>query len=394
MRHAYTCGLLLWAAAGVAVAQGPSPELREIAGKIEEMKRQTRDPLREQIEKRREALKNEADLKNLLLVVENAQKAYDALVATDAEIAAAKKAAEAAAQALPETINARMAADPNMRTMIEEMAAARGRDSGADKEKEDLRRQLEKAREQLRSSPIILQYREVYQQAEKAYYELPQTHPTFLAARKAIEAAQKALQARIETLPEKKALDAANRAYGELRQNSPEIAQSRQVREDARVAYEKALDQMVKADPNAIAVQARLDEIDIQEELAQAQQRSLQEELAAAREELQKSDPEVVKARKAQEEAQAKFQDVMRERAGAEAKALADAKVLFDKQLSEKMTIDPLLLNLQDRLQKAEKEIADLFEKQRELYRQQQEGRRGEGRGEGRGPGGRERRGG
>jgi chromosome segregation ATPase len=266
-------------------------------------------------------------------------------------------------------IKTRLAEDPNVQALERDLAAARAMDGQLSKEEDALKKQLYKLRDEVKSTPEVQQAREAAQQAEQAYYNMPRTHPKFVAAQQAIRDAQQALQARIRDLPEKKALDAAQRAYAELRNNSPEIRQAREAREAARQAYEQAIEHAIRTSAQGAAITRRLEEIDEQDELAEAQQRSIQEDLERVRSEAQKADPEIAKAQKAYSEAHAKYKQVMQERAGDEAKALAEARQDLGKRLHDKMTTDATILDLQDRLKKVEQEINALYGQQRELYR-------------------------
>jgi len=371
--------LLLVSAAFGASESEYHAKSRELSQQMEAIRRERRDPLREKIEQRRRTLRDQVDLKDLHAAIANAQQVYDALVANDEAIRAARKAAEAAEKALPEITRLRLAQDPNISAMQAEYDEARKREESLQKEEQDLRRQFDRLRSKLReSSPDIKAAREAYQQAEKAYYDLPKTHPRFVAARQAVEDAQKALNERIKTLPEKRALDAAQEFYAELRQKDPAVLQARQARDAARKYYEDMTDHVLRTDPNGAAIQQRLDEIDEEDELAEAQQFGLREALNRARQEAEKTDPEILAARKEYEQARSAHHQVLAKRAGAEARILADAKSTLERRLGKKAALDPILLDLQDKLKKAEEEMEALNRRRQELYRAYHEKRRRE----------------
>ena len=171
-------------------------------------------------------------------------------------------------------------------------------------------------------------------------------------------------------------MESPQKAYAEMRQSGPEIAQARAARDAARKYYDEMAEHVLRTDPNGAAMQQRLDEIDEEDELAQAQQRGLAEEIAAVRQAVEKADSEIVAARKEYEQARAKHDEVMKKRSGAEAKMLADAKDALEKRLRDKAATDPMLLSLQEQLQKAEDEINALGRRRQELYREHEGKRR------------------
>ena len=353
-------------------SQEMSAEAKALYEKTEQHKRTVRDPLRQKVAERRQALSQEADLKNLHFLIEKARKAYETAMATDEEIVAARQAEKATEKALADTVKARLAGDPKLLAIENEIKTAGEAKQQLDAEGDRLKRELEKLRDQLRKTPQIQQASQAYETAQQAYYNVPHKHPKFVAARQAMENAEKALQEMIKNLPETKAVEQAKKAYNDLRYNSPEIKQARQAREDARDAYEKLLDYAVRANQRGAAVYRRLEEIEQRETEAEAMREGLREDLYELRGSVEKEDPLIVEARKAYEQAHAKYKETSARRTAAEQKALDSARRDLAERLEKKTKLDPILMDLMDRLRKAEKECDDLYAK----YRAARESRR------------------
>lgn len=346
-------------------SQEMSAEAKAFYEKREEYKRTVRDPLRQKIEERRQALSQEADLKNINFLIEKARKAYEAVMASDPEILAAREAEKAAEKALADTVKAQLEGNTKLQAIESEIKAAGAADQQFDAEGDQLKKEIEKIREELRKSPEIQQARQAYESAQQAYYDVPNKHPRFIAARQAMEAAQRAFDERVKNLPEAKALEQAKKFYSDLRYNSPEIKQARQAREDAQQAYEKLLDHAVRSSERGAALYQRLEAVELKEAEAEAMREGLKEELYELRRSVEKEDPVIAEARKACEQAQAKHKEVLAQRTAAEQKALAGAQKDLAERLANKMKLDPILMDLMDRLKKAEKECDDLYAKYR-----------------------------
>ncbi len=346
-------------------SQQMSAEAKALYEKREQYKRTVRDPLRQKVAERRQTLSQEADLKNLHFFIEKAQKAYETVMATDEEIVAARQAEKATEKALADTVKAQLAGDPKLQAIESEIKAAGEAKQQLDAEGDRLKKELEKIRDELKKTPEIQQARQAYESAQQAYYNVPYKHPKFVAARKAMQNAEKTLQERIKNLPEVKALEQAKKAYNDLRYNSPEIKQARQARDDARDAYEKLLDYAVRASQAGAALYRRLEEIEQRETEAEAMREGLREEVHEVRRSVEKADPVIVEARRAYEQAHAKYKETSTRRTAAEQKALASARGDLEKRVGKKMKLDPILLDLMDRLGKAEKECDDLYAKYR-----------------------------
>ena len=340
---------------------GPNAEAKAILAKREQHKREVRDPLRQKVAQRRQALSQEADLKNLHFLIARAQKAYDAVMATDREIVAAREAQQAAEKALAGTVKAQLAGNPQLQAIEGEIEAARAADKQLNAQESQLEKALGKVRELLTTSPEVQQARQAYESAQKAYYDLPNRHPKFIAARKAVTAAQKALDERIRNLPERKALDQARKTYTDLRHSSPEIQQARQARDEVRQAYEEAIDQAVRTSQSGAAIHRQLEEVRQKRAEAQAMREGFGEDLYKIRRSIEKSNAVIAQARRAYEQAHAKCAKVSVERAADEQKALANARRELAERVRRKMTMDPILLDLMDRLKKAEKVCKDLM---------------------------------
>jgi len=353
--------------AGPAHADGPSAEAKAILAKRERYKREVRDPLRQKVAERRQALSREADLKDLRFFIAKAQKAYDAVLATDPEILAARKAQQAAEKAMAETIKARLAGNPKLQAIKSEIEAARAADKQLDAREGELERALAKVREQLTASPDLQQARAAYESAQQAYHDLPNRNPKFVAAREAVKNAQKALAEAIRNLPEQKLLVQARKAYADLRLNSPEIHQARRARDEARQAYEQAIDRAVRASPAGAAIHRQLEEVRQKRVEAQAMREGFGEDLHEIRGAFQQADEIIVKVQRASQKAQAKYRQVLAERTADEQKALADARRDLAARVGRKMTLDPILLDLMDRLNKAEKTCEDFKAQYRQV---------------------------
>lgn len=346
-------------------SQEMSAEAKAFYEKREQYRRTVRDPLRQKIEERRRALSQEVDLKDINFLIEKAQKAYEAEMASDPEILAARQAEKAAEKALADTVKAQLEGNTRLRAIESEIKEAGAANQQVEAEGDQLKKELEKIREELRKSPEIQQARQAYESAQQVYYDVPSKHPRFVAARQTMEAAQRAFEERVKDLPEAKALEQARKAYNDLRYNSPEIKQARQAREDAREAYEKLLDHAVRSSERGAAVYERLEAIERKEAETEAMREGLREELDELRRSVEKEDPVIVEARKACEQAQAKYKEVSAGRTAAEQKALAGAQRDLAERLAKKMKLDPILMDLMDRLKTAEKECDDLYAKYR-----------------------------
>jgi chromosome segregation ATPase len=358
--------LLLAALAHAASAQ-PSDEARGILEKRAQLKRTVRDPLEAQIQKRREALAAEVDLKDLRFLVEKAEKAYETRMATDPEITAARKAREAAEKSLPAIVEKQLAENPRLAAIQKDLAEVHEVRPKLAARRQEIMRTLQAARSEVASLPEVRQAQQASQDAARAYIDLPRTHPKFLAAQRAVDAAQKALAERIRNLPETQALERAQAALADLRRNSPEITQARKARDDAREAYLAKLDEAVRTSEKGAAAQEQLDELEQREIEVQAQQMGLNQELHEVRRSVETSDPAIVEARRAGEQARQDYERLVRERAGQEQNALAEARQAFEARLRAKMELDVVLQEMQDRLTKVDQQLAELQQQFRAL---------------------------
>ena len=350
---------LLLPAGATAVGQGqePSAEAKALIQKIEDLKRTTREPLREQIEHRREALAKEADVNALRADLEGAQKALDARGATDPAIVEARKSEAAAAKAVGEAVQARLTGHPKLQTVTKELDELKTSRPQLEADQQEAHRQFTALRTELESSAELEKFRHALDDAEQALRSLPEMDPRMVAARKASEDARKALEEKIKTLPEKKAFDEAAKAYDDLLRNSPDLAQARQARQDARAAFQQKLDQLLRADPRGAEAAKKVEQLEQRQAEAEAQRSALEEEAYALRREIEKNDPAVLVAREAHEQAQAKLKQALADHAPDEQKALDAAKAALQKKLTEKAADDLVMQELQDRLAKAQKEI-------------------------------------
>jgi len=364
-----TSAVLLLAAlahANVGAAQ-PSDEARAILEKRAQIRRTVRDPLEAQIRKRREALAAEVDLKDLRFLVEKAQKAYETRMATDPEIAAARKAKEAAEKSLPAIVEKQLAENPRLAAIQRDLAEVHEVRPKLAARRQEILRTLQAVRSEVAALPEVRQAQQASRDAARAYVDLPRTHPKFLAAQQAVDAARKALAERIRNLPETKALERAEAALADLRHNSPEITQARKARDDAREAYLAKLDEAVRTSEKGAAAQRQLDELEQREIEVQAQQMGLNQELHEVRRSVETSDPAIVEARRANEQARQKYERLVRERTRQEQKALAEARQAFEARLRAKMELDVVLQEMQDRLTKVDQQLAELQQQLRSL---------------------------
>jgi chromosome segregation ATPase len=364
-QRAWTICLALLLPAGVTAvgqAQEASTEAKALIQKIEDLKRATREPLREQIEHRREALAKEADTNALRADLEGAQKAMDARSATAPAIVEARKAEAAAAKAVPEAVRARLGAHPKLQTVTKELDELKTSRPQLEADQQDAHRQLAAIRGEVESSPELEKYRQALEDADQAFRSLPEMDPRMVAARKASEDARRALEEKIKSLPEKKAFDEAAKAYDDLLRNSPELAQARQARQDARAAMQQRLEQLLRADPRGAEAVRRVEQLEQRQAEAEAQLNALEEEAYAVRREIERNDPAVLLAREAREQAQAKVAQALADHAPDEQKALESAKAALQKKLADKATEDLVMQELQARLAKAQKEIDALHE--------------------------------
>jgi len=351
--------------AAPARSQEMSAEAKAFYEKREQYRRTVRDPLRQKVAERRQVLSQEADLKNLHFLIEKARKAYDAIVAGDPEIVAAREAEEAAQKALKDVTEAQLAANADIQAVKAQIETAKEAQRRWDSEGDKLQREIEKFRQEMSKSPEVQEAKRAYEAAQRAYYEIPQKHPKFVAARQAVQTAERALQERIKDLPETKALEQAQKAYSDLQYNSPEIKQARTARDEARQFYQKLLDHVVRASEKGSAMYRSLEEFQRKETEAEAIMEGLTADLYELRRSAEKNDPVIVQARQAYEQAHARHGEVSARRSAAERKALDSARRDLAERLEKKMKLDPILLDLMDRLRKAEKECDDLYAKYR-----------------------------
>jgi len=360
-------------AAVPAAGEDIAAQLKAVQEKVETLKRKTRDPLRQQIAQRREALGKQPDMGPLRQALADAEKAYEEKKAADEAIRQARQASDAAAKALPQITKARLESHPKLQAIQSDIDTLRDTRTRLTKQREQTRRQLHDIRRQVEASPAFKKLRESIAATDKYYENLPKTHPTFVAARRAIDDARKALEARIRTLPEKKALDAAEKTYAAMMKNSPLLAQARQARTDVRKAYEQEVEKAVRTcEPGAAAYQS-MEEMEQQYDEAEGQYRVMLEESQEARREVEKSDPEIAKAREAYEQARREYEKARHEHAADERKAVEEARRALEKRLQDKAAQDVLLMDLADRLGKVEKEIAGLYRQYSELNKKRRE---------------------
>jgi len=363
MRDIRTACLVAIAAAFAAAparSQELSAEAKAYYEKQQRLKRTVRDPLRQKLTERRDALAKEADLKDVQFLIQRAQKAYKTALATDPEIVAARKADEAAEKALADAAKARLAANPKIQAVQNDLDAAKAAAPPLEAEVAQIQKELEGIRAEVATSSEVQEAKQAYDSAKQAYYDLPQTHPKFVAARAAVANAEKALEERVKDLPETRALAQAKKAYSELRHNSPEVAQAKKARNEARQAYDERLDQAVRSSQKGSAVYRRLEAVQQSQMEAQAMRNGLAEEIVSLRTSIGQSDPVIVQARQAYGQAHAKYKTISRQRTADEQKALASAQADLEKKVRKKMAMDPMLLDLADRLRKVEKECEEL----------------------------------
>jgi chromosome segregation ATPase len=344
----------------VGRAQETPAEAKALIQKIEDLKRTAREPLREQIEHRREALAKEADVNALRADLDGAQKALDARSATDPAIGEARKAEAAAAKAVGEAVQARLASHPKLQTVTKELDELKTSRPQLEADQQEAHRQFNAVRGELEASPELEKHRQAVDEAEQALRSLPEMDPRMVAARKASEDARKALEEKIKNLPEKKAYDEAAKAYDDLLRNSPALAQARQARQDARQALQQKLDQLLRADARGAEAARKVDQLEQRQAEAEAQGNALEEESYSLRREIERNDPAVLLAREAHEQAQAKVKQALADHAPDERKALDAAQAALQKKLTDKAAEDLVMRELQDRLAKAQKEIDTL----------------------------------
>ncbi len=360
--------LLVVALAHADVAPGQaSDEAKAVMEKRAQLKRTVRDPLEAQIQKRREALAAEVDLKDLRFLVEKAEKAYETRMATDPEIAAARKAKNAAEKSLPAIVEKQLAENTRLNSIQKDLSEVQTIRPKLAARRQEIMRTFQAVRSEVASSPEVQQAQRASQDAARAYVDLPRTHPKFVAAQRAVEAAQKALAERLRNLPETKALEQAREALADLHRSGPEITQARKARDDAKQAYKAKLDEAVRASEKGAAAYQQLDELEQKEIEVQAQHFGLNQELHEVRRSVETSDPVIVEARRADEQARQKYEQLIRQRAGGEQQALAEARRAFEARLRGKMESDVVLLEMQDRLAKTDRQLAELQQQFRAL---------------------------
>lgn len=348
-------------------------ETKALAEKIEHLKRKVRDPLRVEYARRREALSKEADLTNFRYDIENAKKAYETRLATDPPIVQARQAVQAAQKALPQITKTQLESNPKILEIQKEIDARRAARPTFETTRQGLRKQLYALREEMKKVPAVQKAYEASRTAEKAYYELPRTHPTFLAARKARDQARAVLEEAIKRLPEKKALDAAQQAYDHLKKNSPHLAQARQARDQARQAYEQAIEQALRANPQGSAVQKRIEQVEQQRESNDIRRRELERQILDVRRDVAKNDPAIVQARKACLQTQQVYQKAIRDQTADEQKKMAEARRALEKKLNAKVAEDIRVQDIRERLKKVEHEIMEVYKQMKDLQRQQKQ---------------------
>jgi chromosome segregation ATPase len=346
-----------------------SAEAKAILEKRENLRRTIRDPLAAQIQKRREALAAEVDLKDLRFLVEKTEKAYESRMAADPDILAARKAKETAEKSLPEITAKQLAENSRLITIQREVSEIQAIRPQLVSQRQEVMRTLQGIRMEVANSPEVRQARQASENAERAFFDLPRTHPKFVAAQQAVNAAQQALAERIKNLPETKALEQAKEALADLRRSGPEITQARKARDEARAAYMAKLEEAIRTSEKGAAAQQQLDELEQKEIEIQAQQFGLNQELHEVRRSVEQSDPVIVEARRAGEEARRKYEQLVAQRAGQEQQALAEARRAFEERLRGKEQSDVVLQEMQDRLAKVDRQLAELQEQFQALRR-------------------------
>ena len=336
--------LPIWTAITLSILSAAGPErpgdaaaeIKALEGKMEALKRDVRDPLRKEYERRREALSREADLNPLRFDVARAKKTYEMRLAGDPVIVAARRAAEQLEKAIPGIIKARVEGDPRVLAATREIEALRAVRPQIDSMRQKLRRQLSEVRRQLRDSPAIRQARQGVEAAERAYQEFAYKHPKAVAARQAREAARQALEAATRGLPERKAYEQAERAYEQLKEKSPDLAQARRRRDAARKAYEQKLQAAIAASAKGVAIQQEIQQSEQREQQAEATQREVRKQLYAVREEVGKS-PELKALRQAVAAAEKAYYEAYRNgpKIAAARKARDDASAAYSQNKTE-----------------------------------------------------------
>ncbi len=352
-----------------AAAPDAAVTAEELMERIEELKRSERDPLREQLQLRREALGEEADINPLRYDLERAEKAYETRAASDPLIRQARQAVESASEALPALIRSRLAGHPRLQVVQSDLEQCRASSSDLLRERAEVVRQLASLRNELADTPALQPYHEAAEAAEAAYRQMPERLAPIISARKAMAEARSALDARIEELPEKKAYDAAAKAYHEAIRNSPELRQAREARQAAAKAYSDRAEQVLRVHPKGAPLYARLDEIEMRQQESYALRMALDQELSEARRELEQSDPEIAAAKAALEAARKRHQQVLDQRAGEEKRAIEAARKALNEGLDKKVSEDVLYQDISERYTAVNKKIMDLYRRAKALRR-------------------------
>jgi len=291
MQHAVTTiAIAIFSAAPTPLSKEAAEQIKALEARIEAIKRDVRDPLRAEYERRKAVLVKEADLNHLRFDIDRAKKAYELRKVGDAGILATRRAAEQATKSLPLITKDRVENNPRVVAMTREMEAIRAYYPQIAKMQSELRKKLMVIRRELNDAPEVQAARQALRDAEKAYAEFSYKHPKVLAARAARDEARKVLEAKGRELPERKAYEEASAAYEKLKTTSPEMAKARGARDAVRKAYEAKLQKAVAEGPKGLAIQKQIEQFQQREKDADAEQIELRKQLAALRAEVGKSD--------------------------------------------------------------------------------------------------------
>ena len=300
---------------------------------------------------------------------EEADRLYQGLKRTDPDVVRTGKAREKAQSTYSEKLDQAVRASEKGVAICKQLEEARKAEPQARDERRRLRKELAALRKEIGKSPQLADASKAIEAAEKAYYELPKTHPAFVAARKRTDDTREALAAKVQALPERQVAQRAGQLYDFARRKGPEAQQVHAACEQARRAYEQQLDGFVQTDVRGSALSYQLKQLDSQREADQQQERQLTEELERLRKYLEHNDPVVVEARQAAAKAEKTYEAVVKQRIADDDKAVNEATRALAKRIAQKEKEDFRLQYIRQRLKEVEREIAAIYKQARDLRR-------------------------
>ena len=362
-------GVVAVAAAGAAAGQERKPEkskaLRPAGGddansaRLAEVQEQVA-ALRAELARRREALAEQPDVRQLVQAARQADADYQKVRADDEPALAARKAWEASEAARRDLAERRLQENEEYRQAQQQVDDAWFALVSIDKRRRQIDQELQQISHRLTQAPTVGEARKAYDDARQKYQRLPGTLADIVAAKAAALRAKQAWDEKSRTLPEYKAMREAAAAYDAAVKNSPDLLAARQAADRAGARVQRALEEQVAADPNGRAFREELNQLSERYAPARETRREAEQKLAALAKTLSAQDPAVQEAAKACEAARAEYDRLVAARTAGPRKARDGASEALDRKFREMQAADPAFADLAGR-------IAELDRQRREL---------------------------